>query len=119
MPNNTSAHVTTIVSWLTAILAAVHPGFTLPPTVQTVAVAAFGLIGGIAQLFHINLKKEWLKGYNAFQLLRTQIAADIAKLPAPVKDVVDSAATAAEKAITDVVTPPAASAPAAPGAPSA
>lgn len=72
MPNNLSAHVASIIASVVAVLGVLHPGMHVSAAFEqrlvTIAVPSLVVLVTVLQAFHINLKKEWLKGYNAFQL---------------------------------------------------
>lgn len=103
MPNNTSAHVTSLTSLVVAILTVLHPGFTLPAGVEAALVSVAGLIGGGAQFLHINLKREWLRGYNEYQVAQAWVKAELAKAsPAVASTVEDTAKTAVTDAVAAV-----------------
>lgn len=67
MPNNLSAHVVSVLAFISGLVAVVHPGFHIDPALEKEIVAGVVLLVGAMQSFHINLKKVWLQGYNAYQ----------------------------------------------------
>lgn len=106
MPSNLSAHITAFLSALTAIIAGIHPGFTISPTVQAWAVAVGGIGALVVEVAHIHFKLTWMKAYHQLMMLDHSIAAQ----KSPATPLVSSA-TAGDPAPHEVAAPSPASTP--------
>lgn len=91
MPSNLSAHIAAFISFLGAVLAAIHPGFTINPAVQQSAVPVGIAIAGLLELSHVNLKTKALQFAHEYSMQAAKIAADAKTvLASPVAKVIET-----------------------------
>lgn len=76
MPPNLSAHITAVVAFLSSILAAIHPGFTINPIVQEAVVPLGVAIAGLLEASHVNLKGKALQFAHEYSMQAAKIAAE-------------------------------------------
>lgn len=83
MTKTISTHITALISGATSILALIHPGFTLNPAVQGVAVAIPALIAGFVEVLHFIKTHDLKENLAAAEhFLASLTAQQVAKTPA-------------------------------------
>lgn len=100
MPNSISTHVSSLVGVVVSILAALHPGFTLSPTVTAIIVSIGSGGALLLQLAHITLKGTALKYLHEAQMFEQSLVATGTK----VVSAVESTAKTTESVLKPVVT---------------
>ena len=95
MPKNLSAHVTSVLAFVTGLIAAIHPGFTINAEVQKIVVIAAPVVIVVMQGLHINYKTVWMKCYHEMMMQERRITG---LAPAPLKPEAELAADALNQA---------------------
>ena len=98
MPNSISTHVSAFIALVVSAVAALHPGFTLNPTITETLVTVGTLGALVLELCHVNLKTLVVKYQHDLDVLGATLTKDV---PAPV---LAAAKTVAETALAQAET---------------
>jgi len=81
--NVVSAHATALVSYATAFLAFVHPGFKVPTVVQAIVASLGIIIAGAIEAYHLLTHRQLQAAVAVALSTANKVEANVAPQPAP------------------------------------